>query len=218
MLACVCHPSRAHNLPRPLEPVHRPRPRHAPAAHASHFAHDAYSTSVFDFITYNCDNYNSNGSGVVENGKGENEGKRERTTVRTKRTNSDKHINNNNNEKTIDKNRDKKEKTQERKEKSAEKKEKGEKASPTMKSKSNLERKKSVEAGSVTKGANKPPLPGEHRKNSSGSSTGGGGGGGGGDREAPQPQTLAKVRRCVPSTKSELLLFFFYILHLRGVL
>ncbi|XP_063601903.1 glutamic acid-rich protein-like [Penaeus indicus] len=195
MLACVCHPSRAHNLPRPLEPVHRPRPRHAPAAHASHFAHDAYSTSVFDFITYNCDNYNSNGSGVVENGKGENEGKRERTTVRTKRTNSDKHIsNNNNNEKTIDKNRDKKEKTQERKEKSAEKKEKGEKASPTMKSKSNLERKKSAETGSVTKGATKPPPPCEHRKNSSGSSTGGSGGGGSADREAPQPQTLAKIR------------------------
>ncbi|XP_042881052.1 apoptosis-stimulating of p53 protein 2-like isoform X2 [Penaeus japonicus] len=191
MLACVCHPSRAHNLPRPLEPVHRPRPRHAPAAHASHFAHDAYSTSVFDFITYNCDNYNSNGSGVVENGKCENDVKRERTSVKTKRTNCDKHNNNNNNEKTIDKNRDRKERTQDKKEKSAEKREKGEKTSPTMKSKSNLERKKSLEAGSVSKGATKPPIPAEHRKNNSGGS--GGGGGGGGEREAPQPQTLAKL-------------------------
>nr|XP_053630397.1 apoptosis-stimulating of p53 protein 2-like [Cherax quadricarinatus] len=134
MLACVCHPSRAHNLPRPLEPVHRPR--RTPHAHLSlHTAHDAYSTSVFGFVSNSWDKYVSDGSSVIENGTCE----RERSSVRDKSTNFvilDKY--NNNNEKTLDKNGNEEEiKVGSR--------EKVDQLSPTMKAKITVERRKCVE-------------------------------------------------------------------------
>lgn len=145
MLACVCHPSRAHNLPRPLEPVHRAR-HHTPPSHHTTTAtiHPAYSTSVFGFVSNSWDECTTCDSCTIENGLWDsNQCQGECGPLKNKRTNVNILDNyNNNNEKTLDKNdnREKKERTVEAKDETHE-------TSPTMKSKTTLERKKSVDNG-----------------------------------------------------------------------